>query len=291
MIMTATCPACGSKDSVSTGVALNRYVRGTGVWSHCRRCRSFFYPAKYDRQADLLYTISAPYGSPESGMELNQFKRRMYRNVLTLIRKFCAPPATLLDIGCAYGGFLLEAREAGYAVLGSDILPNAVQYVQSVNIPAQISSCIGDVSLIKDGTLDILTCLDCNCYWHDQSLQIREACNKLKPGGYLAMRVVDKSWLFAIGLRIHSIDRRLAQLFMAQAVNDHRFSMPIKSLLRLITSNGFTIAHASTAGALHSDNSRIVAKVAFGIGSLLWKILRIPIGPGALILARKRLPA
>ena len=287
MITPATCPACGSKDSISTGVALIRYVRGNSIWSQCRKCRSFFYPVKYDRQADLLYTISAPYGLPESGRELNKFKRRMYRNVLALLLKYCAPPATLLDIGCAYGGFLLEAREAGYAVFGSDIVPNAVQYVQSFNIPAELSSCIGDVSLIKEGTLDILTCLDCNCYWYEQSLQIRQAFDKLKPGGYLAMRVVDKSWLFAIGLRIHGIDRRLAQLFMAQAVNDHRFSMPIKSLLRLIKSNGFTIAHASTAGARHSDNSRIVAKVAFGVGSLLWKTLRIPIGPGALILARK----
>jgi SAM-dependent methyltransferase len=291
MITPATCPACGSEDSVSTGVALIRYVRGNGVWSRCTKCRSFFYPAKHDSQADLLYTISAPYGLPESGLALNTFKRRMYQNVLALIRKYCAPPATLLDIGCAYGGFLLEAREAGYAVFGSDIVPNAVQHVQSFHIPAQLSFCIGDVSLVKEGTLDILTCLDCNCYWYDQSLQIREAFNKLKPGGYLAMRVVDKSWLFAIGLRLHSIDRRLAQRFMAQAVNDHRFSMPIQSMLRLMTSQGFTIAHASTAGARHSDNSRIGVKVAFGIGSLLWKTLRIPIGPGALILARKPLVA
>jgi hypothetical protein len=75
---------------------------------------------------------------------------------------------------------------------------------------------------------------------------------------------------------------------MAQGINDHRFSMPLQSLLRLLRSHGFTVVHASTAGALHSDNSRMVAKVAFGIGSLLWKILRIPTGPGALILARKR---
>jgi len=37
--------------------------------------------------------------------------------------------STILDLGCAYGAFLLEAREAGHRPVGIDVVPSAVAHV------------------------------------------------------------------------------------------------------------------------------------------------------------------
>ncbi len=50
-------------------------------------------------------------------------------------------PKTLLDIGCAYGPFLDAARDAAWLPTGTDISPEAVEYVRSaLGIPAAVSA-------------------------------------------------------------------------------------------------------------------------------------------------------
>lgn len=284
------CPACHSHLSCSTGVQFTQYSRGERVWRRCLLCWSFFDPEKYDPMEEVLHTKTRPWGRPDSGKRLNDFKMRMFRNVLALLLTHCPPPATLLDVGCSYGGFLIEARKAGYRVAGSDIVPEAIEYLRTLDIPAQQAFSIGDVSLIKDGMLDILTCLDCNCLWPDQPLQLRHALTKLKPGGFLAMRVVDKSWMFALGLKIHRVMPKLSNLIMMEAVNDHRFSMPVSSLVKVIRSVGFEVLSASPYGAMHSDKTRWPVKLSFAVGCLLWEMAGLFMAPGAVVLARKPVP-
>jgi SAM-dependent methyltransferase len=281
------CPACNSEFSHSIGVKIIQRGRGERVWRRCLNCRGYFDSKTYDRHEELLHAQDRPSGRPDSGIRLNDSKIRMFHSVLRLLQRHCPPPAGILDVGCSYGGFLIEARQAGYSVAGSDIVTGAVEYLRSLNIPAQRSFSIGDVTLAEDGDLDVLTCLDCNYYWPDQRSELRYAFNKLKPGGYLAMRVVDKSWLFSFGLAIHRITPRIAHSILCESVNDHRFSMPIRSLLNLITNCGFRIVHASPYGAIYSKAAGWTVQLSFALGSLLWKTTGKFMAPGAIILARK----
>jgi len=172
-------------------------------------------------------------------------------------------------------------------VSGFDIVPQAVEYVHSQDIPAELCFSIGDPSWHANGALDIVSCLDVNCYWPDQRSELKHAFARLKPGGHLVMRVVDKSWMFSLGLAVHRIAPSIGKRIMRAAVNDHRFSMPVKSLLELLGSCGFEIVYASPRGAVHSDQTRWAAKLAFAFGALAWAISRRFVAPGALILARK----
>lgn len=55
--------------------------------------------------------------------------RFMARSRLNILKSFLPEGARLLDIGCAYGAFLLEARDAGYDAFGIDVASSAVEYV------------------------------------------------------------------------------------------------------------------------------------------------------------------
>jgi len=228
-----------------------------------------------------------PWGRADTGIQLSEFKTRMYRAVLALVKKHCPPPAVLLDVGCSFGGFLTEARKLGYHVAGSDIVPQAVDHVHSLGIPAEVSFSIRDIKLFENGTLDLITCLDCNYYWCDQPSELRHAFVKLKRGGYLAMRVVDKSWMCTLGIKMSKIAPKIGKKVLKASVNDHRFSMPVRSLLNVIQSSGFQVVYISPRGAVHSHNSRWAVRALFALGSFLWATSGIFMAPGAVIFARK----
>ena len=284
------CPACGTNTSCCTGGPFVPGIRSEKVWRWCAACKSFFNPDRYGAQEEVMHTQKTAWGKMDSGKELNRFKVKMYQSVLTLISQHCPPPAILMDTGCGYGGFLLEASKKGYEVLGVDILPEAVEYCRSLGLPAEQSFSIGGVKSVRDGSLHLLTCLDCNYYWPNQPKELQYAFAKLRPGGYLAMRVVDKSWLFACGLAIHKIAPNIGQRMLARSVNDHRFSMPVRSLLQIIQNSGFGIVYASPRGASHSKNTGWTVKLSFALASLLWMTTGKFLAPGALILARKPVP-
>lgn len=287
MISSPVCPACGKHASRSTGVPFTQGRRGQKIWQQCLECRSFFDSESYDEQQETVHTQHMPWGKVDTGKQLNEYKMRMFRSILALLNQHCPPPAMLLDVGCSYGGFLLEARQSGYQVLGFDIVPQAVEYLLSKGIPAETSFSIGNLSLCEDGTLDIVSCLDVNCYWSDQYSELGYAFAKLKPGSYLVMRIVDKSWMFSLGLKANKIAPSIGRRIMKGAVNDHRFSMPIRSMVQLLRSCGFNIVYASPRGALHSDQTRLAVKLSFELGAFVWMVSGRFVAPGALILARK----
>lgn len=229
-----------------------------------------------------------PWGERDTGIELGNYKLRMYRSALALLVRHCPPPGLILDIGCSYGGFILSARNLGYNVAGVDIVSNAIDHIRSLDIPAEVSSSIENIGIVEEKSCDVITCLDCNYYWPDQRRELTYIREKLKSGGFLLMRVADKTWTFRMGLAIHRLNPGWGKRLMAASVNDHRFAMPVKELLSLLRSGGFEIVYASPRGAIHSDCTRLLVKVAFSISALVQDITGAFIGPGALILAKKQ---
>jgi SAM-dependent methyltransferase len=54
---------------------------------------------------------------------------------------------------------------------------------------------------IANGSLDVVSVLDCNYYWPNQIPELRAIRRKLQPGGLLVVRVVDKSWTLNVDQR------------------------------------------------------------------------------------------
>jgi len=281
------CPVCDTALHVAqTGEIAISTQRGSRAWMRCRDCAAYFDTDEYLPDHEIVHTRTQPWGGIESGIQLNGFKDRMFSSVLRRIRIFADEGSSLLDIGCSFGGFLLRAKEAGYKVRGVDILPEAVQHVLGNGIPCEAAMSVADVG-VPDGSLDIISVLDCNYYWPNQSRELRAVRAKLRPGGLLAMRVVDKSWMLTIGLFLRRWVPSFGSKLCQTAVNDHHVSIPVRSYLRLLRKEGFDILYASPRGAMHSDRSRLPVKLCFATGYLIWLLTRRYLAPGCLILARR----
>ena len=281
------CPACGAPSAGASRAWRFVNARGETNWLQCNGCSSYFMDRDYHVDTEVEHTRNMTWGDTEQGAQLNQFKQRMYRSVLHQISRYQEPEGKkLLDVGCAYGGFMTAARSAGFDVLGFDIVPEAVEHVQNTGLNAQVCSQTKDFTLYTD-PLDVITVLDANIYWPNQPAELREIYNRLRPGGLLVMRIVDKSWMARIGTLLRQVSPAQGERILRRAVNDHRFSMPATSFLNVLEKVGFRVISASPRGAVHSDQTSVPVKISFGLGIALWHTLGIFLAPGAVVIAEK----
>jgi SAM-dependent methyltransferase len=223
----------------------------------------------------------------ESGIALNDYKSLMFEAILRVLRSYAPKGSSLLDVGCSYGGFLQRAQKEGYQVRGIDILPEAVTYVRSKGIACDLGKSVSDLD-IPENSLEIISVLDCNYYWPNQRKELRALHSRLRPEGLLVMRVVDTSWAIRAGFWMHRWLTDAGRHLCEKAVYDHRVSIPVSSLLRIVRREGFEIVYTSPRDAMPSRQSGLKVKVAYAIGHFAWRIDGCCLAPGCVFLARKR---
>lgn len=119
------------------------------------------------------------------------------RWTLDEIRRFgLAPGFRFFDAGCAYGGFLAAATEAGAReVAGVDVnekyLRIARELLATYGIPARVEKgSLSDRALFESlGTFDLITCADVIEHVDDVPATIENLCRALAPGGLLYLAV------------------------------------------------------------------------------------------------------
>ncbi len=283
----SNCPACGTPSVQARHAWKFINPPGQTEWLRCPSCRSYFMDGEYSLESEIQHTQQMTWGDSHHGAQLNQFKQRMYKAILEQICRHAAPNGkSLLDVGCAYGGFMTAAQDAGFDVCGFDIVPEAVAHVTARGMKAQCCGQMKDLTL-RSGPLDVISVLDANIYWPDQPAELREIYGRLAPGGLLVMRIVDKSWMARIGAFLQHVSPARGEKILRRAVNDHRFSMPVGSFLNVLQQTGFRVITASPRGAVHSDQTSLAVRLSFSIGSALWQTLGVFLAPGAVIIAER----
>jgi SAM-dependent methyltransferase len=211
----------------------------------------------------------------------------MFETILSSLRRYAQPGSTLLDVGCSYGGFLQLAQKEGYQVRGMDIVPEAVEYVRSRGIPCDRGWSVDELD-VPEASLGIVSVLDCNYYWRSQTKELDAIRSLLRRDGLLVMRVVDMSWAMRIGLWLSRWFPNAGQRLCERAVYDHRVSIPVRSLLRVVQQEGFEIIYTSPGDAMPFRHNSLKVKAAYAIGQLAWRITRYNLAPGFVLMARKR---
>jgi hypothetical protein len=171
-------------------------------------------------------------------------------------------------------------------VRGIDIVPEAVEYVRSQGIACECARSVEDLD-IPESSQGVISVLDCNYYWPSQRKELRALRSRLCPNGLLVMRVVNTSWIARIGLWLSGWFPIAGQRLCEKAVYDHRVSIPLRSLMRVMRQEGFEIVYTSTRDAMPSRYNSLKVKTVYTLGHFAWRIAGCCVAPGWVLLARK----
>jgi len=113
----------------------------------------------------------------------------------------CRPrTGTLLDIGCGTGNFLVAARDAGYAVTGTELDGNAARFARErLGLPCILGLTVSDyVRAHPSERFDIVTFFEVLEHQADPRDFLKHAKACLQENGYIALSVPNRDrWLTA----------------------------------------------------------------------------------------------
>lgn len=181
-----TCPACGQ-------ATLHRmlYEKNGCRVLRCDECglgrtdASGFDPSAY-------YTDDYFSGGRADGYadyrSAEPILRREFAHVLRFIRRY-KPTGRLLEIGCAYGFFLQEAR-AHFDVQGIEIAAEAAAYARQSGL--EVRQGLADAATLAPlGSFDVIVLLDVIEHLPDPAATMRLIAERLNPGGIVVMTTGD----------------------------------------------------------------------------------------------------
>jgi 2-polyprenyl-3-methyl-5-hydroxy-6-metoxy-1,4-benzoquinol methylase len=196
---TAECPAC-------LGHRTSLHLRKDSYRVHrCSSCELLFvHPQPSKEELEKLY--SAAYfgrgGKYDAALPRYDDPNWLNDEGKVAIIKRWRSGGSLLDVGCAVGGFLAVAREHGFEVEGVELAPYAAEQARArlqVNV---INSDIYSADLASE-SYDVITMWDVIEHLSDPNVALDRIFKALRPGGLLAFSTGDASsaWARLMGKR------------------------------------------------------------------------------------------
>ncbi|MDR1466350.1 MAG: class I SAM-dependent methyltransferase [Treponema sp.] len=135
-IHSADCPLCGPNPQIVPHT-LVRFSDST--YRKCPVCRTVFMsrliapPIEYNR-GYFFDSYKKQYGKTylEDFPNLVEIGRKRLVHIKNILRSRGGEAPRLLDVGCAYGPFLVAAAEAGFAPAGLEAAEDAADYVENI---------------------------------------------------------------------------------------------------------------------------------------------------------------
>jgi SAM-dependent methyltransferase len=161
--------------------------------------------------------------------------KKVFSEHLSVIEAYAPPPASIIDVGCAFGYFLQVAEERGWTAEGIELSPYASQVARD-NTKAQVyTGTVADRQL-GEARYDAVTMWDMLEHSHDPTQELTEVSRILKPGGYLFLSVPDAGSLIA---RIMG-----RQWYGFKSVTEHNYFFTKDTLFRLLENTGFDLVES-----------------------------------------------
>jgi SAM-dependent methyltransferase len=225
------CPVCGQVTKQDFLYSKN----GCAVM-RCQECSigraetSGFDPSAYYTQAYFSGEYADGYADYEGAETV---LRKEFAHLVKFIRGQ-KPEGRLLDLGCAFGFFLQEAKSY-FDVAGIEISEQAAAFAQANGLNV-IHGAVDEPSMAKLGAFDIITMLDVIEHLPDPHAAIELCKRHLRPGGIIVITTGD----FGSGLaKLTGAGWRL------MTPPQHLWFLTKKSFSRIAISLGLTVANFS----------------------------------------------
>lgn len=179
------CPVCGA-----TATDPHLFKNGLAI-VRCRVCDVAFHPCS-PSLATLADLYAASYFQ-EGGFEGypdylgdERVHRRQARQNLKRLGQLGLSPGSILDVGCAAGFFLDEARRAGWATAGCDISGYAVGHAREHLGLDVVEGSFVDVDL-GGRRFDVITMFSVLAHLPEPKAVLAKLCSTVAPGGYVVV--------------------------------------------------------------------------------------------------------
>lgn len=293
----AACPIC------ITSSAPFAFVKNGYPIHRCPSCEVAFSPRSPAR--DRLVSLYSSSYFEDGGAGYCDYNgderthRRQARSYLEKMSRLGIAPGSLLDVGCASGFFLDEARRQGWMVRGCDFS----EYVQR-HAKRELGLDVACMNFLDPGfapperSFDVITMFNVLEHLPDPTAVAAKVSSLLRPGGHLVLETWDPHSLFAriLGSRwptyepptvLHCFTRRtLSRLFDPQ-----RFEL----LVYRPSSKWISLDHALSlleyearefrrvSGALRAARRSWIGRlsVPYRLGDLIFAVLRKRLEPDA----------
>lgn len=192
----------------------------------CRDCRlQFMAPQPDDATLQRIYDAHYFLGSEDAEAQERTYdlKRRtagLYCD--TLSRHLGGRTGTLLEIGCGWGDFLLEARRRGFQVSGIEFSPDATA-VANRRLEAEcVKSGILEENSFEPGSFDVVAFFDVIEHVRDPRQFLQRVGRLIRPGGLMMIVAPSLDSLSARILGRHWMEYKVEHLYQFGRVSIRR---------------------------------------------------------------------
>jgi 2-polyprenyl-3-methyl-5-hydroxy-6-metoxy-1,4-benzoquinol methylase/uncharacterized coiled-coil DUF342 family protein len=130
------------------------------------------------------------YGFPDIYQRSRQDLPERCLHWLQILLTYRLPPARILELGCAHGGFVALMRWAGFDAMGLELSPWVVDFArQTFDIPVLLG--MVEEQQLEPGSLDAIALYDVLEHMPDPVATMRHCAQLLKPDGIFIVQMPD----------------------------------------------------------------------------------------------------
>jgi SAM-dependent methyltransferase len=221
------CPFCGSRETHP----IKRYSSPGGYPFQCDACDVIFFKPF---RAGPIQFYNSTYYKPRSDAEiLDTQKPNVWSRIILSELKRLSTGRVILDVGCGYGGFLIEAKKEGFRVTGVDFSRTVVNFVRRQGISDVFVDDIYSYLLKEKRAFDAITAIHVLEHLDAPRKFIKLINNRLKKDGILCISVPFR-------------DRFLAGYGTEDVPPNHISHWNETSLTNFLENNGFKVSEIKT---------------------------------------------
>jgi cyclopropane fatty-acyl-phospholipid synthase-like methyltransferase len=213
--------------------------------------------------------------------------RMYFRIVLSHIKRHLSfdTPVSLLDVGCAYGFFLDEARKLGMTVHGLDLSEDAIRWMEN---HLDINGTVGISSDAPEGPFDIITAMEVIEHVQEPRSFVADLHKRIKDNGLLVIHT---------GATDSPASKLLGRWWWYLNPPDHCIIFSRRALRDLISNSGFDVLEQHILSCHWVGLNNMMLKLARisespRLGRLASKLPSLPVPVfeycAQLLIARKR---
>jgi 2-polyprenyl-3-methyl-5-hydroxy-6-metoxy-1,4-benzoquinol methylase len=281
----SSCPLCASADIKRLFDCGGYPVEERSPVFACRDCTArFLNPQPSDKILEQIYDgryVLGSGGATENYVKI--LKRETARlNLQSLRRLSKRSEGRLLEIGCSWGDFLVEAQQAGYRVDGVEISPESAKTARERLGSDCVQTGTIESANLESEAFDFVANFDAIEHVRDPGAVLDEFRRVLKPGGTVMIATPD----------LDGISSLLLGRYWPEYKNEHLFYFSRKSMRLALERRGFrAIRFESNRKMLNLDYiNHHFARYPVPVLSILVGAARA-VCPEGLALKRFRIPS